>query len=187
MSYFDERELQEFGFRQLGRGVRLSRRASVYGASRISLGDNTRIDDFCVLSAGFGGIRIGRHVHIAIMCSLIGKESIDIDDFANLSSRVAVYSSTDDFSGEFMTNPTVPDILTGVESRPVAIGRHCIIGSGSVLLPGTAMEAGSALGALSIAKTRIPEFSIYAGAPARWIKARRRDLLELEKKLVPSP
>ena len=25
MSYFDERELQEFGFRQLGRGVRLSR------------------------------------------------------------------------------------------------------------------------------------------------------------------
>lgn len=187
MSYFDERELQEFGFRQLGRGVRLSRRASIYGASRISLGDNSRIDDFCVLSVGSGGIQIGRHVHIAVMCSLIGKESITIDDFANLSSRVAVYSSTDDFSGEFMTNPTVPEAFTGVESRPVTIGRHCIIGASSVLLPGSTVETGSALGALSVAKGRIPEFSIHAGVPARWIKLRRRDLLELEQKLAASP
>lgn len=74
----------------------------------------SRIDEFCVLLAGTGGIVIGNNVHIAVFCSLIGKEVIKINDFANLSSRVSIYSSSDDYSGEYMTNPTIPSHLTNV-------------------------------------------------------------------------
>ena len=105
MSFYSQEELVCLGFKRLGRGVSLSRKASIYNAANIEIGDFSRIDDFCVLSAGEGGIFIGRHVHVAIYCSLIGNGMIELGDYSGLSSRVSIYSSNDDYSGEFMTNP----------------------------------------------------------------------------------
>ena len=163
MSYYSEDELPRLGFSHLGRDVKLSRRASVYGASRIAVGDHSRIDDFCVLSAGEGGIHIGQYVHIAAMCTLIGKGRISISDLSTLSGRVSVYSSTDDYSGAAMTNPTVPAEMTNVDHRPVWIGRHVIVGCGSVILPGAVLEEGVAVGALSLVKGRLQECKIICG------------------------
>ena len=112
----------------------------------ISVGNNVRVDDFCVLAAGVGGINIGDYVHIAVGCSLIGAGKITLSDFSGLSSRVAIYSSTDDYSGATMTNPTVPSKYTGVINADVFLGKHVIIGSGSVILPGITLEVGAAVG-----------------------------------------
>lgn len=183
MSFYSDEELSGMGLAHVGKNVRLSRHATVYGASRISIGDNARIDDFSVLSAGRDGIELGRHVHIAVMCSLIGEAKIEMGDFSGLSSRVSIYSSSDDYSGAFMTNPTVPSLYKNVDSRPVMIGRHCIVGAGAVILPGTDMREGAALGSLSLAKGLLREFTIYSGVPARAVKERLRGLLEQETKL----
>src|SRR4051794_15517212 len=101
------------GFASVGRNVQVSDHASIYGAERIALGSNVRIDDFCVLSAGPGGISIGNFVHIAVYSSLMGAGKITFADFSGLSSRVAIYSSNDDYSGATMSNPTVPSQFTG--------------------------------------------------------------------------
>jgi acetyltransferase-like isoleucine patch superfamily enzyme len=183
MSFYSENELGNLGFASVGRNARISRDARFYGNARISIGDHSRIDDFCVLSAGEGGIAIGRHVHIAVMCSLIGQGRIEMMDFSALSSRVSVYSSSDDYSGATMTNPTVPDEFRSVDSRAVRIGRHVIVGAGSVILPGTDLLEGAALGALSLASGTLGEFAIYSGTPARRIGLRRRDLLELAERM----
>src|SRR5207249_2610301 len=106
-----------------------------------------RIDDFCILSAGEKGIFLGSYIHIACYTSLIGKAAITLADYSNLSSRVSIYSSNDDYSGNYMTNPMVPPQFTNVDHRPVNIGRHCIVGSGTVILPGVTLEEGSAVGA----------------------------------------
>ena len=82
-----------------------------------------------------------------------------------------------------MTNPTVPDQFKNVDSRPVRIGKHCIVGAGAVVLPGTEMHDGSALGALSLARGVLNGFMIYSGVPAKEVKSRRREILELEAKL----
>ena len=55
-SFYTEEELKGLGFRHIGNGVCISRKASIYGAQNISLGDHVRIDDFCILS---GRIEIG--------------------------------------------------------------------------------------------------------------------------------
>jgi len=180
MAYLSQQDLRSLGFKRLGIGVQLSDKASIYGAARIEIGDNTRIDDFCVLSAGEGGISIGRHVHVAVYTSLIGAGRIEIQDFANLSSRVSVYSSNDDYSGEHMTNPTVPAEYTHVTKLPVIIGSHVIVGSGSVILPGVTLHAGAAVGALSLVRSDCDGFGIYAGVPAKRIGDRKRGLLERE-------
>ena len=132
MAMLSRDALEALGFAAVGQNVQISDRASFYGASRIHLGSHIRIDDFCVLSAGVGGIFIGNHVHIAVYSSLIGAGKISISDFGNISSRVAIYSSNDDYSGATMTNPTVPSEYTGVVHADVFLGKHVIVGSGSV-------------------------------------------------------
>lgn len=182
MSFFSATELEELGLAHVGRNVRLSRRASIYNAKQIAIGNNTRIDDFCVLSAGEGGIEIGSHVHLGVMVSLIGRGKIIIDDLSTLSGRVSVYSSSDDYSGGYMTNPTVPEHLTCVDHRDVSIGRHVIVGTGSVLLPGATIENGVAVGALSLVAGCLFANSIYAGVPATLRGPRKTGMYEYEKK-----
>lgn len=186
MSVYSSEELLSFGFRKLGRNVRISRKASIYGAPNIEIGDSARIDDFCVLSAGEGGLFIGRNVHLAVGCTLIGKGRIDVCDFAGLSSRCSVYSSNDDYSGAYMTGPTLPAEYINVTSAPVVVGRHVIIGSGSVVLPGVTLHEGVAVGSLSLVKKDCEAFGIYFGAPAKRIGRRKDDLLALERHFLAS-
>lgn len=178
--------IDRMDFASVGENVRISDRASFYGTARIALGSNVRIDDFCVLSAGQGGISIGQHVHIAVYSSLIGGGKIKLSDFCNISSRVSIYSSNDDYSGASMTNPTIPSEYTGVIHADVFLGKHVIVGSGSVILPGATLEDGVAIGALSLVNRHCETFGIYAGNPARRIKERRCDLLELEQTFLAS-
>ncbi len=184
MAYLSRDKLLEMGFAAVGENVLVSEHATLYGTERIRLGDHVRIDDFCVLSAGAGGIEIGNHVHVAVFCSLIGAGKIMLSDFSNLSSRVAIYSSNDDYSGNAMTNPTVPPEFTNVQHGDVFLGRHVIVGSGSVILPGAVLEEGVAVGALSLVKGRCEAFGIYAGYPVKRIKSRSRRLLEIEKEFM---
>ncbi len=184
MAYLTETQLQSMNFQHVGENIKISDKVSIYNAGLIYLSDNCRIDDFCILSAGNGGIHIGKHVHIAAYSSLIGAEQIFLDDFSGLSSRVSIYSSSDDYSGKYMTNPTIPENLKGVISNPVYLGKHVIIGAGSVILPGAKINEGVAIGSLALVLGKnYPEFMVYGGVPAKPIKARKRDLLELEKKL----
>lgn len=184
MSFHNPDALREMGFLSVGENVKVSTKASIYGASRISLGAHSRIDDFCVLSAGEGGIQVGRNVHIAVMCSLIGRGRIELQDFCNLSSRVSIYSSSDDYNGESMTNPTVPEVFTNVNHRPVVLERHVIIGSGSVILPGVTIGEGTAVGALCLVVKDLEPFGIYAGSPLKRVKARSQRLLALERQYL---
>lgn len=83
-----------------------------------------------------------------------------------------------------MTNPTVPSQFTGVTHADVFLGRHVIVGSGSVILPGVTIEEGAAIGALTLVNKNCEAFGIYMGNPARRISERKRDLLELEKQYL---
>lgn len=181
MAFLSREQLEQIGFASLGENVAISDKASIYNPSQITIGNHVRIDDFCVLSAGLGSIELGNYIHIAVYTLLIGAARITLSDFCNLSSRVSVYSSNDDYSGETLTNPTVPDQYKGVIHKDVYLGKHVIVGSGSVILPGVTLEEGVAVGALSLVTKRCEAFGVYAGNPARRIKERSRDLLEMEK------
>jgi galactoside O-acetyltransferase len=184
MAWLSLDELSAMGFAAIGEGVLISDKASFYNCANISLGNNVRIDDFCVLSAGIGGIFLGDCIHVAVYTSLIGSGKITLFDFCNLSSRVSIYSSNDDYSGKMMTNPTVPSRFTGVTHADVTLGKHVIIGAGSVILPGVTLHEGVAVGALSLINDDCAAFGIYAGIPAKRIGERKKDLLKIEKELL---
>lgn len=187
MAFLSRGELLNFGFKSIGKNVLISDKASIYNAKNISIGTNVRIDDFCILSAGLKGIEIGNYVHVACFVSLIGNEKIVLEDYVGISSKTAVYSSSDDYSGEFMTNPTIANEYKSVDSRPVIFKKYSIIGAGCVILPGVVVGEGAAIGALSLVAKRIQEWGVYSGNPIKFIKNRKREMLRflpiLEKEL----
>ena len=178
-SFYSEDELKKIGFRSYGKDVYISRKCSIYGAEKIEIGNHVRIDDFCILS---GRISLGDYIHIAAYTALYGGESgIIIEDYANISSRVSVYSISDDYSGTSMTNPMIPDKYKRFVSKQVKIGKHTIIGASSVIMPGVELAEGGAFGAFSFVNRNTESWSVYVGIPSKKIKNRRKDLLELEE------
>jgi acetyltransferase-like isoleucine patch superfamily enzyme len=183
-NFYSLDELNEIGFKSLGKNVLISRKSSIYGAKSISIGDNVRVDDFCILSSK---ISIGNNVHIAAYSALYGgKKGIVIHDFANISSKVVIYSISDDYSGETMTNPMVPGKYKNVKEEEVIIERHVIIGSGCVVLPGVLLKEGSSFGAMTLINRSSEPWSVYAGIPYKKIKDRSKELLKLEEKFLES-
>lgn len=182
--FYDSSELSKLGLKSVGKNVLISDKCSIYNPSNISIGDNVRIDDFCVISAGVGGIHIGNYVHIAVYCSLIGDGKIILEDFSAISSRVSVYSSTDDYSGEFMTNPMIDKEYRNVISGDVRIGKHVIIGAGSIILPNVDIGNFSSVGAMSLVNKNVEECKIVAGIPIKVIKNRSKKLIELESRFL---
>ena len=172
MPFLNDEQLKNLGLRSYGTNVLISDKASFYNVKNISIGNNVRIDDFCILSAGVGGITLKNYIHIACYTSLIGRLNIMMDDFSVLSSKVAVYSSTDDFSGEYMISPMCKPEDSRVKSVPIYIGKHTVVGTGSVILPGACIREGVALGAMTLLKTDTKEYSIYVGNPAKYLRQR---------------
>ena len=171
-------EIDNIGFKSVGENVFISRHASIYSAGEMEIGNYVRIDDFCILS---GKIKIGNYVHIAAFDALYGGDSgIYIGDYSTISSHSSVYSISDDYSGKTMTNPMIPADFKNVTSEKVIIAEHVIIGSHTVILPGSVVNKGCAIGAMSLIKDCLAEWGIYAGIPCKKIQERERLLLQLQ-------
>ena len=183
-SFYDEEELKQLGFKRVGENVKISRKASIYGAGNIAIGNNVRIDDFCILS---GCIEIGNYVHIAAYASLFaGTAGIIMKDFSCVSSRCAVYAISDDYSGNSLTNPMVPDKYRGVREERVVLDKHVLVGTGSTILPGVFISEGASVGAMSLVNKSLEPWGIYVGIPCKKIKDREKTILHLEKEFLDS-
>lgn len=182
MAFLNEEQLEKIGFRSIGLNVQISDRAAIYNADQIEIGDYSRIDDFCVVS---GRVSIGRNVHVAVYCNVAGGEKgIVFDDFSGLAYGCHVFTQSDDYSGRSLTNPTVPDEFKKEVKKKIFVGKHSIVGTGSLVFPGVTLAEGTSVGALSMVTKSTEEWSVYSGIPAKRIKARRKDLLKYESEYL---
>jgi len=140
-----------------------------------------------LISAGERGVEIGACVHIAAGCYLFGGGGrILMEDFSGLSSRVSIYTATDDYSGGAMTNPTVPDQFRNVQRGDVILRKHAIIGASCVVLPGVELKLGAAVGALTCIRKDVDELTVMVGNARRPQVVGRRGsgMLELEQQCL---
>ena len=181
-SFYSKQELKELGLHSYGENVLISRNVTIYGPDKISIGDNVRIDDFCILS---GNITLGNFIHIAAYCGLFGGEAgIVMEDFSAISSRGVIYALSDDYSGMSLTNPVIPEKFKNISNGKVVLKRHTILGTGVSVLPNVTIGEGSAIGSMSLVNRSVDAWGIYVGIPCKKIKERKKDLLELEKKFL---
>ena len=180
-SFYSESELLNLGLKSVGKNVLISKKVSIYGEKNISIGNDVRIDDFCILS---GNIKIGNNVHIAAYAALFAGEcGIEFEDFSGISSRTTIYAVSDDYSGEYLTNPTVNKKFRNILEGKVTLKKHSIIGASSLVLPNVTIGEGTAIGACSLVTKDCDEWSIYAGTPVKRIKDRSKKLLVFEHNL----
>jgi len=137
----------------------------------LTVGEYSQVDDFSFLNAG-SRLFIGKYVHISSFSSIVGGGECELLDFSGLSSGCRIITGTDDFAGDCLTNPTVPSQFKNIQTGIVKIGRHAVLGSNVVVMPGVKIGDGATVGAGSIVTKDLEAWSIYVGFSPRKIGER---------------
>jgi galactoside O-acetyltransferase len=72
-------------------------------------------------------------------------------------------TGTDDFKDWGFGNSTVPEKFRNVTRKPIHIGKFCIVGANSVVLPGVKIGEGAMVGANSVVTRDLEPWGIYVG------------------------
>jgi acetyltransferase-like isoleucine patch superfamily enzyme len=175
-SFYSEQELADIGFRHYGKNVLISRFARFYSPEKIKIGNNVRIDDFCILS---GDISIGSNIHISSYVGMFAANGIIMEDYTGISPRCTLFSAMDDFSGNYLIGPIHDVECTNVTGGPIIIKRFSQIGANCVVFPNLIIGEGAVVGACSLVTSSLSDWGVFAGVPAKWKKRRYRSLENL--------
>lgn len=182
--YLSRDELEALGLAECGRHVFISRQAVISFPANVRIGNMVRIDAFTSLS-GNKSIEIGDHVHLGTGVAIHASAPVRIGNYSGLSAGVKLFTTDDDYSGMFLTGPTIPPEFTQIRTGAVTLEEHCVVGANSVILSGVTLGEGVAVGALSLVKDDLPAWGIYGGVPARQLGPRSRELLKKVESLYP--
>jgi len=181
--FFSRYELEEAGFASLGKNVLIKKNVGIYFPKNLHIGDNVRIDDFCVIASTKEPCYMGSYTHIATHCSILGSGGFTMEDFSALAPQVTLVTGSDDYSKGSLTNPMVPRDLADVYEARIILRKHVIIGTGSVIMPGVDIGVGSSVGALSLVNKSLKEWGVYFGSPCRKFWDRSKKVLDNESEL----
>lgn len=179
MSFYSLEELKNLGLKSYGSNVLISRFCRIYNPQNICIGNNVRIDDFCILSSGTEAFIIENNIHISAGVYLYGTGGIIIKSYSNISSGTKLFSVSDTFDGTCMIGPCIDNTLRKIVKAPIILENHVIIGANCVVLPGVVLKEGVAIGANSLVNSSCEPWKIYGGSPIRLLKERSKKLLEL--------
>ena len=184
--------------KHVGRNVLISPGVRFYGHRHISIGDETHIDLDCIIIAGpvsltghevrrlsnpsftlsEGEIGIGKGIHIAPRCMIVGHGGVQIGDYSGCTTGAKIFSVSNHYAS--FADRSRRDILFTTRAStprcyvigPVVLGRNTGVGLNSIVLPGATLHDESFLAIGSVALGEIPPNSIAAGNPAVRIKDR---------------
>jgi galactoside O-acetyltransferase len=157
-----------------GKNVIIGKTVRIRYPELVSIGDNCIIDDFTYISTQ---LDLKKNVHISAGCKIIGgqKCKLTMGEYSTFSPNVVVAAGSDDYIGGIAT-PMVPESVKGdVEYGDITIGKHSIVGAGSVILPNVIFGEGAAVGALSLVNKNLDPWFLYVGIPVKKIKERKKE------------
>ena len=182
-------------FKKCGKGVVFGKGLTIRHPSKIEIGDNVVIDDFCVLDAkgdNNEGIKIGNNVILARNTVVSCKGgNILIDDNTNISYNCIIHSESNVKLGKNILiaaycyiigggmhsfeRTDIPIIQQGSISKGITIEDNCWLGADVKILDGVTLGRDSVVGAGSVVNKNIPPFSVCAGIPAKVVKNRLKN------------
>ena len=118
-------------------------------------------------------LKLGNHSAITKKHHLDCTNTITIGDFATIAG----------YSSQFLTHSI--NITLGIQdSKPIAIGDYCFVGTSSTILGGSSLPSYSVLGAKSMLnKAFSKSYYLYGGNPAKEIKEIQKDSGYFKRKI----
>lgn len=141
-------------------GVKTFEFTKIMGIENIEFGKNIIIDDFTLIYAT-APMKIGSYVHIANFTSITGGAELIIGDFVAISQGCRILTGTDDFVDWGFGNSTIDEKYRNTKRKPVKIGKFCIIGANTVILPGVTIGEGATVGAGSVVTKDLKPWGVY--------------------------
>jgi acetyltransferase-like isoleucine patch superfamily enzyme len=177
-------------WKNIGRGVILSRLARINDSRDISLGSNVWIEEHATLSPMGGKISIGDSTHIhpyAILmcyggdisigsyctvnpfCVLYGHGGLTIGDAVRIATHTVIIPAN-----HIYDDLETPIRLQGIRKEGVVIHDDVWIGAGVKILDGVTIGKGSIIAAGAVVSKNVSDYAIVAGVPGQ-IVGRRGD------------
>lgn len=181
-------------FGGVGKGVVFGRNLTLRHPHKISIGDNTVIDDNVLLDAkgdANAGLRIGANAYVGRNTILTCKEgSIAVGEFTNISANCSLLSETEIILGRYCFlagncylvaggNHSFDDVTKPIMFQPsvskggIRVGDDVWLGAGVIVLDGVTIGQGTVVGAGAVVNGPLPGFAVAVGSPAKVIRDRR--------------
>ena len=170
--------------KSVGEDVFISAAVEIRRPHLVSVGRHVAIDTgfYCTTA-----MNIGDYIHIAPYITVIGGPSglLQMGHFTTIAAGCRIVCGSDAHLGEGFVGPTIPERFRDkVTIAPVVFADFASVGTNVVVLPGVTLGEGSVVGACSLVTKGTEPWTIYAGTPAKPIKARRKDkMLEMAREL----
>jgi acetyltransferase-like isoleucine patch superfamily enzyme len=163
-------EFSRDNFGRCGKKVVFERGLLVFHAENIEIGENVYIGHNTILKGYYKNkMIIGDHTWIGQCCFLHSAGGIEIGRAVGIGPMVKIISSQHRPSESGID---IPVIFSPIEFKKVILRDGCDIGVGSVILPGVSIGEGAIVGAGSVVAQDVPDYEIWAGIPATFIRKR---------------
>lgn len=106
-------------------------------------------------------INVGKNVFINSGCKFQDQGGITIGDGTLIGHNVVLATLNHDMNPEKRSN-MIP--------KPIVIGKNVWIGSNATIIPGVTIGDGAVIGAGSVVTKNVPENTVVAGVPAKFVK-----------------
>ena len=156
-----------FQFMYLKRGkksvIYRSVRKDLVPFNKFSIGDYSVVEDYSILNNAVGNIHIGSHTRIGLSNTVIGP--IEIGNNVNFAQNIVLSGLNHNFR-----DVEKPIDEQGVSTSPILIDDDVWIGANSVIVAGVTIGKHAVIGAGSVVTKDVPPYSIAVGNPAQVIK-----------------
>lgn len=135
---------------------------------RLKIGHHTTIADyvFIQLTKPSPHVRIGNHTVIGRNSIIASKTDLTIGNYVLIGPYCQIIDSSHGMARADLI------INQKAHSAPIVIKDDVWLGTGVRVLPGVTIGAGSIIGANSVVTKTIPDYEIWAGNPARFLRKR---------------
>lgn len=153
---------------KIGKNVIFEPGVLIFHPENVKIGDNVYIGHNTILKAYHKNyLIIGDHSWIGQNCFLHSAGGIEIGRGVGIGPMVTIISSK-----HLAERLDVPVMFTDLRFAPVVLCDGCDIGVGAILLPGVTIGEGAVVGAGAVVTRNIPDFEVWAGVPAKFIRKR---------------
>ncbi|ASU33858.1 acyltransferase [Mucilaginibacter xinganensis] len=143
--------------------IRFNSRMDLFPFSKFEIGNSCIVEDFATINNGVGEVVIGNNVGIGLSNVIIGP--VKLGNYVMLAQNIVISGLNHGYE-DVSTPPRTQKVVT----KQIIIEDDVWIGANCVITAGVTIGKHAVIGAGSVVTKDIPQFSVAVGNPARVIK-----------------